>query len=173
MDGMEILHYPDPRLTAESSPLGRVTAEVLARVEEMFRLMYEVRGIGLAAPQVGWPVRLVVADWGSREQPAPEVWINPAVIRAEGEETGSEGCLSFPGLELQIARPTSLRLKFRNLEGKAVERTLEGLPARVAQHEMDHLDGLLMIQRVSPARRIFVRRALRELEKKFREAAAP
>ena len=132
----------------------------------MFELMYEEEGVGLAANQVDLPYRMFVANpTGDMNNPeAEQVFINPVLSRHKGQQEGDEGCLSLPGIRASVVRSKSLRVECYDLSGNQVILDLEGFPARVVQHETDHLDGTLFIDRLSPARQIDVRPLVEEFE---------
>lgn len=135
-------------------------------VEEMFDLMYEHEGVGLAAPQVDLPYRLfVINPEGDPDVPEAErVFINPVLSAGKGHEEGREGCLSLPGLYAQVPRNTSVRVNAYDLSGNELDLTLSGFDARVVQHEADHLDGTLFIDRLPPASLAALRDDLEEFE---------
>ncbi len=138
-------------------------------VEEMLTLMYEHEGIGLAANQVDLPYRLFVANptGDPDEQEAERVFINPVILRGTGTAEASEGCLSLPGLFGPVVRKTTIRVHAYDMAGNEIEEELTGLPARVFQHETDHLDGTLFIDRVPPSHKASLRDALEEFEIDF------
>jgi peptide deformylase len=168
---LRIVTYPYPTLTRPSKPLRRVDAELHTVVRQMFDLMYEKdhRGIGLAANQVDLPYRLFVinltCDPALRDQEF--VFINPVLSQPKGSAEEEEGCLSLPGLYAQVRRPERITVNAYNLAGQEVTMGLEGLFARVVQHETDHLDGVLFIDRLSPTAHLAVREALAEFEADF------
>ena len=166
--GLEIIHYPDPRLTEVSAPLGEVDGAVAALVDRMFELMFEGNGVGLAAPQVGLTVRLFVTS--PTFDPADRrVYINPRIISAEGEVESEEGCLSVPGINCTIKRSAVVTVRAVGLDGEAFEETADELAARVIQHENDHLDGLTIVSRMGTVARMTHRRQLKELQTEFDE----
>jgi peptide deformylase len=138
-------------------------------VREMFDLMYEANGIGLAANQVDLPYRLFVLNLKSDPNLPEEehVFLNPVVTSRKGMAEGEEGCLSIPGLYAQVKRPERVTLNAYNLSGEEVNLELDGLFARAVQHEIDHLDGVLFIDRLSPTSVIEVRDALEDFEAQF------
>ncbi|WP_147110696.1 peptide deformylase [Tateyamaria sp. syn59] len=155
MSVREILIWPHPRLEAVCAPVDVITPEVRALAEDMLETMYAAPGRGLAAPQVGALVRLFVMDttWkeGTRR---PVVCINPDVIeRSDDRATAEEGCLSIPGVTASVARPTSVRMVWTDLDGIVHEAWLTGFAALCAQHELDHLDGILTLDRVDDMQR--------------------
>ena len=166
---MRIVKYPHPTLRHKSKPLRRVDAELRKIVGRMLDLMYEKKGIGLAANQVDLPYRLLVmnpqGDAAARE--SEYVFINPVIVKRSGTAEGEEGCLSFPDIFAPVRRSEKIVLSAYNLSGEEVSYQLGDLPARVAQHEYDHLDGVLFIDRLSPSARLSVKQALADLEQEF------
>ena len=141
---MQIINYPHPTLRHKSKVIHRVDAELRDIVREMFSLMYEAKGIGLAANQVDLPLRLfVINSAGDPEEGEELVFINPVISQPEGQAESEEGCLSIPGIQVNIRRPESVCIRAQDLEGNPFEIESEGFPSRVWQHECDHLDGLL------------------------------
>jgi len=169
---LRILTYPDPRLRKKSEPIAEVTDETRERARAMFPVMYEDQGIGLAAPQVGWHVRLFVVNVTGK--PEDElVIVNPEVV----EKTGGmwlfeEGCLSLPGIRGKVKREKQIVVHGQDLDGEPIEIEADGLVARCILHEYDHLDGILFIDRLSPAKKQSIKRKLRDLEAAFEEAGA-
>ncbi len=166
---LKVIHYPHPTLRHVSRPLMRVDAELRAMIDEMFALMYEHEGIGLAANQVDLPYRLFVTNpTGDPDSPEAErVFLNPVIVRGAGSAEGSEGCLSLPGLYGPVVRKTSIRVQAYDLAGNEIDEELTGLAARVFQHETDHLDGTLFIDRVPPSHKASLRDELEEFEIDF------
>ena len=166
---MRIVKYPHPTLRHKSKPLRRVDAELRKIVGRMLELMYEKKGIGLAANQVDLPYRLLVMN--TEGDPAAKeveyVFINPVIVKRSGTAEGEEGCLSFPEIFAPVRRSEKIVLSAYNLAGEEVSYELGDLPARVAQHEYDHLDGVLFIDRLSPSARLSVKQALADLEQEF------
>lgn len=167
---MEIVLYPNPVLRRRADPLERVDDSVRERVRDMFSLMYEDRGVGLAAPQVGWSVRLFVMNPSGEPDPLLErVYVNPKILSSEGEVTDEEGCLSIPGVRGKVSRRARLVLSALDLDGRPFEETLDDLPARVVQHENDHLDGILFITRLSTFEKMQASKVLKKLEREYKE----
>ena len=166
---LRIVQYPHPTLRHISKPLKRVDKELHGMVREMFDLMYEANGIGLAANQVDLPYRLFVLNLKSDPNLPEEehVFLNPVITGRKGMAEGEEGCLSIPGLYAQVRRPERVTLNAYNLSGEEVNLDLDGLFARAVQHEIDHLDGVLFIDRLSPTSAIEVREALEDFEEQF------
>ena len=152
---LQILTYPHPTLRRVSKPLRRVDAELRHTIRQMFDLMYEAKGIGLAANQVDLPLRLFIVNLEAKPDAGEElVFINPVIsLPRGGSEESEEGCLSLPGLYGQVVRPKQVRLNAFSLKGEEFEADLSGLFARCCQHELDHLDGVLFPDRMSTTAR--------------------
>ncbi len=149
---MHIINYPHPTLRQKSLPLRRVNEELRAIVREMFDLMYEAKGIGLAANQVDLPVRLFIINLkGKADEGEEMVFINPVVSSPKGSEEAEEGCLSLPGLYGPVVRPKTVHINAYGLDGNEVSAEVSGLLARCIQHELDHLDGVMFHDRMSPS----------------------
>lgn len=166
---LTIIKYPDPRLREVSTPLERVDDAVVALVERMFDLMFAARGVGLAAAQVGIRTRIFVAS-PTFEPSDRRVYINPKIIAVEGSQDGEEGCLSFPGIASKIKRYNYATIRAMNLAGEIFEESDEELTARIFQHETDHLDGRLLVDRMGSVAKLSYRRALKSLEEEFAAA---
>ena len=167
---MEIVLYPHPALRRVARPVAAVTDAVRQVAQEMIALMEQAEGLGLAANQVALPIRLFVVSaavdpWGEQK---PRVFINPEIVRREGQSVREEGCLSLPGLYAEVARAERILVRAQNEEGEAFELELEDLAARVVQHEWDHLRGILFIDRLMPTvlRRLLPQ--IRALEREYR-----
>lgn len=143
---MEILLYGEPILKQRCHPVPRVTPKVRALVSNMAEAMRQAHGLGLAAPQLGEPSCVVVYDVGQ----GLVVLINPVIASQEDVKIMEEGCLSLPNLHGEVARAATISVQARNLQGRRILRTAQGLEARVIQHECDHLEGTLFIDRVRP-----------------------
>ena len=166
---LRIIRYPHPTLRHRSKPLRRVDKALRGMVAEMFDLMYEHEGVGLAANQVDLPIRLVVVNpAGTREDGEELVIINPEIQRPRGNESAQEGCLSLPGLFGQVKRPKTIRLSAFDLKGNAIEREIDGFLARVIQHENDHLNGVLFFDRMTEEAKRDVDEAIGEMTVDFR-----
>lgn len=168
---LRIINYPHPTLRHVSKPLKRVDAELHGIVREMFDLMYskEHRGVGLAANQVDLPYRLFIVNLSGDPAIRDEehVFLNPVLSQPKGGDEQEEGCLSLPGLFAPVRRPERIRVNAYNLAGEEVVYDLDDLFARVVQHETDHLDGVLFIDRLSPAQLADLREDLEEFEIDF------
>jgi peptide deformylase len=169
---LRIVRYPHPSLRHAARPLAMIDRKVRLVAEAMLELMYEQRGLGLAAPQVGLPFRLFVANYaGDRAQPDKQgVYLNPVIMERRGSMEGEEGCLSFPGLYQKVRRARSVTVQAYTLEGQLVELHISELPSRIWQHEVDHLDGVLFIDKLGPIGKLAARGSLREFEYEHRKA---
>jgi peptide deformylase len=146
MARLQIAVYPAPVLRKKALPVERVTPEMRAFLDAMADAMYDDNGVGLAAPQVGISLRIVVVDTDDKLVPL----INPQIIASDGTQTGPEGCLSLPNLHATVTRAMRVTVRGINDRGKPVTLSGEGLWARAIQHELDHLDGVLFIDRAEP-----------------------
>lgn len=155
-----ILHYGEEPLREPSQPVTEINDDIRRLVEDMFETMYESKGVGLAAPQVGVNIRLAIIDIGED----PLVLINPQILKHSGKETCDEGCLSFPGLTEKVERARKVVAEATDLDGSVYEIEAEGLLARAIQHELDHLDGVLFIDRISKARKLQIKHELEILK---------
>ena len=162
---LKILTHPHPTLRAQAKPVEQVDDVVRAVAARMLELMDEAEGIGLAAPQVGLAWRLFVTRDPDHEDQGI-VWINPELeVTDAGTEVDEEGCLSLPGVLVNVNRPLGIRIRGLNEQGQVVESESSEHIARVWQHEHDHLDGVLIIDRMSSMDRLRNRRAIRDLER--------
>jgi peptide deformylase len=168
MNDLKIIQYPHPTLRHVSKPLKRVDAELRDTIAQMFGVMYQAKGIGLAANQVDLPYRFFLVNLQSDPNKGEEmVFINPVLSRHKGSAEAEEGCLSLPGLYADIVRPERVTIDAYNLAGEAVHIDADGLLARVVQHETDHLNGKLFIDRLATAKLMDVRDTVREFEIQF------
>lgn len=166
-----LVKYPDPRLRETSAPIDVVDDSVRRLAERMFELMFSSRGVGLAAPQVGVTVRMFVAS-PTLDLEDRRVYINPQIVAAQGAQDGDEGCLSFPDISCRIKRHNRVTIRAQDLEGVWFEETGEDLTARILEHESDHLDGRLLVDRMGSVAKLAHRRALKDLESVYAEAEA-
>lgn len=162
-----IVKYGDPVLETPAQPIEEFgTSELRELVESMFESMYAAKGLGLAAPQIGVSKRVAVIDTSAGQDPAARiVLINPEIVEQNGRQVGEEGCLSIPGFREDVKRALKVRLRAKNVEGEAFEIGGEELLARAMQHELDHLNGILFINHVSPLKRDLIKRKIRKLAK--------
>jgi len=151
----EIIILPDKRLRLVSEPVKTVDAGVRALVDDMFQTMYEAPGVGLAAIQIGVPKRIVTADTAKKdEEKRPQVFLNPEVVwSSEDKASYEEGCLSIPEYYEEVERPTQVKVRYMDIDGKTQEIEANGLLATVLQHEIDHLNGVLFIDHISKLKR--------------------
>jgi peptide deformylase len=157
---LKVRKYGDPTLRRSAAPVGEVTPEIRAIISDMTETMYDEVGIGLAAPQVGISLRLIViADEDGRDVQA---LLNPAIVERGGEVTGEEGCLSIPGVFAPVARAAWVKVEARSVAGRPLTIDARGLRARVLQHEIDQLDGVLFIDRVDPVMRDRIKRKIKK-----------
>lgn len=166
---MQIVTYPHPTLRHVSKPVQRIDASLRRRVAQMFDTMYQAQGVGLAANQVDLPLRLFVTNpTGKPDEGEPLVFINPVLSQPKGKSEEEEGCLSIPGVHALIVRPERVRVQAFDLSGEEVDCKVDGLLARIIQHEVDHLDGILFIDRLSETGQVAVQPGLEELELEYR-----
>jgi peptide deformylase len=165
---LPILEFPDPRLRTKAQPVTQFDDGLKQLVADMFETMYAAPGIGLAASQVNVHRQLLVLDV-SEEKNAPLTLINPRIVESVGAQTYQEGCLSVPGIFADVDRADRIVVEAQDVEGKAVRVEADGLLAVCIQHEMDHLQGKLFVDYLSPLKRELVRK---KLEKQRRAAAA-
>jgi len=151
MAELEIVTCPGPILLSEAQTVARVSSRIRRLAHDMLETMYAASGIGLAAPQVGVLTRVIVVDVGED----PLVLVNPKIAAAEGEQVGLEGCLSVPDLAGEVRRAEWVMVKGLNRRGRPVSQEGEGLLARVLQHEIDHLDGILFVARIEDLTRLW------------------
>jgi peptide deformylase len=146
----EILVYPDPFLARKALPVAAVDDRVRALIRDMFETMYAAEGVGLAATQVGVGKRVVVVDVSPVDETiAPVAVVNPEIVERKGSVTGVEGCLSVPGVQGEVCRAETVEVRGKDEEGRPVRILAAGILSRALQHEIDHLDGVLFIDRVS------------------------
>jgi len=169
---MKILQYPHPSLRHPAKPLTAISERLRTAAAKMLELMYEHRGLGLAAPQVGLPYQFIVLNpTGDPEQKDQEgVYLNPVVLDKKGSQEGDEGCLSFPGLFQKVRRAKTVRVQAYDLNGNALEITANNLGARLWLHEIDHLHGVLYIDKFSDVAKLAARDQLRTFEYDYRKA---
>jgi len=154
-----ILHYPEPLLKQKSEPVTEFNDDLRQLAEDMAETMYDAPGVGLAAPQVGELKRMIVIDCaGSDEQADLIVAVNPEIIASEGDTVEEEGCLSVPGFWASVKRAEQVTLRYQDVEGNTHERTADGLLGICMQHELDHLEGILFVDRLSPLKRSLFRK---------------
>lgn len=163
---LDLRYYPDEVLRAVAEPVTAIDDDLRALVPELFAKMYATRGVGLAAPQVGISRRIIVSNQtGDPEQKQfEEVYLNPRIVDQEGAVRGEEGCLSLPGIVGRILRSQKVTVTYLDLEGNEQTVTAEEWKARIFQHEIDHIDGILILDKMSPAELAFYKKEIEELE---------
>jgi len=173
MASIKLIHYPHPVLRHKSKPIARVNAELKSLVNEMFEIMYEFRGVGLAATQVNLPVRLFIANPSGDKEEGPElVFINPVIVKANGSAVAEEGCLSLPGINGEVKRNKSLQINAYDMSGNEINTAIDGFLARIIQHEIDHLDGVLFIDRMTEEAKRPIADEIAKFEGIYRERVA-
>lgn len=170
MAKMTVLQYPDERLRKVAQQIEKVDDNIRSVIDDMFETMYEEQGVGLAATQVDIHQRLFVADC-SEDQNEPMVFINPEITEAEGHFKNDEGCLSFPGVYAKVERAEKITVTALDKNGERFSRSAEGLLAICIQHEIDHLNGKLFVDYLSPLKRERIRKKL-EKEQRLAEKYA-
>ena len=166
---LDIVKYGEPVLETPGEPVTEFDDGLRRLVSDMFETMYAAGGVGLAAPQVGVSRRLFVMDCSGGQDPrARVVLVNPEVLRVEGEQTGDEGCLSFPGIFFPVKRSLRAVVRAQDLDGEEFERDGLELEARCMLHETDHCDGIVFIDRTTPLKRELVKRKIKRLQKQGR-----
>ncbi|MEE2672457.1 MAG: peptide deformylase [Myxococcota bacterium] len=175
MAPLEVLQFPDSRLKHVSAAVAHIDEDLRKLADEMLKVMYEEPGIGLAAPQVGISIRLIVMDTTWNEEGAersPMAIVNPEIVSREGKITWEEGCLSVPDFTAEVERAEHIVVNYQNLEGKQVTEHVTGLRAVCFQHEIDHLDGLLFIDRISRLKRsLYAKRRKKQLRQEEEPAS--
>ena len=167
---MDILPYPHPAFRWKSKPIQEINDDLRRVVAEMFELMYAAKGIGLAANQVGLPYRLFILNLSADPDLKDEeiVFLNPDILKRKGTTEGEEGCLSFPGMYGQVKRAAKIDIEAFDLDGQCFEYSLDDLAARAVQHESDHLDGVLFIDRMTETARRELDPVINDFEAQFR-----
>jgi peptide deformylase len=167
MTALEVLQFPNPRLKRLSEPVTGPAAALRALADDMLAVMYDEPGIGLAAPQVGHAIRLVVMDTDWSDEGAernPTVILNPEIVEREGKILWEEGCLSVPDFTAEVERAEHIVVRYRDLDDREISEDVSGLRAVCFQHEIDHLDGVLFIDRISRLKRsLYVSRRKKQL----------
>jgi peptide deformylase len=161
-----IYKYGEEVLKARAKEVKDIDEKLAGLVEKMRTTMYRASGIGLAAPQIGESIQLAIVDTTSGENQAEfMVLINPEIISSDGMETNEEGCLSIPGVSAPVERATHILVRAYDLQGKEIRQEYEGYKARVIQHEIDHLRGILILDRVSSLKKQLMKKEIRRLKK--------
>ena len=165
MSVLEVVHYGDPILRKKCNSV-KDFSKLESLLNDMFDTMYEENGIGLAANQVGFDMNLFIIDIsGIEEDEKTRVFINGEIINSEGESWFEEGCLSIPDIRLNVKRPDIIKFKYQDEKGQEYEEDFDGLLARAIQHEVDHLNGVFIVDRVSKSEKMSVAKELKDIEK--------
>lgn len=165
-----ILTYPDPELKKKSAPVTVINEKTRELARDMAETMYAAPGVGLAAPQIGVHQRIVVIDIAAKDEKSELiVAVNPVIVHADGESYEEEGCLSVPKYAANVRRHARVIVNALNLEGEEITYKADGLLAIAFQHEMDHLDGILFIDHISPLKREIFKRKYRRIQEELRE----
>ena len=164
---MNVVIYPEEVLRQKASPIEEIDNMIRQNAEEMLEVMYNAEGIGLAAPQVGWSKRLIVVDANGELDSDERIFINPYIVHEEGTFLSEEGCLSFPGVTGKIPRSEKVEVVAYNLDGDRLKIKANGLLARVFQHEIDHLNGILFIDKMTPASSLANTKKIKEFERTY------
>lgn len=160
MTKYQITTYPAPILKNKSKAISKITPEIKKLAQNMMKIMEENDGVGLAAPQIGIPERIIIV----KDSAGNHAFINPKIVkRSRKQVKDEEGCLSLPGIFVKVKRAEEIEVACQNLDGETVRVKAKGMGARIFQHEIDHLDGILIINRISPFQRFKLRKKLREL----------
>jgi peptide deformylase len=169
---MKIVHYPHPALRHPGKPVMTIDKELRVQIGHMMECMYGAKGLGLAAPQVALPYQLLVMNiTGDPEKPdMEEVYVNPVIVERKGIVDDEEGCLSFPGLFQKIRRAKSVKIQAYDLKGHKITKEVHDLEARAWQHEIDHLNGVLFIDKMGLLAKIASRGSIKSFEYEFKKA---
>jgi peptide deformylase len=160
----ELRYYGDPALRKKAAPADAFDDDLAGLVNDLFEIMYREKGVGLAAPQLGESTRVFVVDVEDDDGRTKRAFVNPVITRREGEIVGEEGCLSIPGYREDVKRAASIEVEAKDETGRSFSLTAEGLLARAIQHELDHLDGILFVDRLSPIKRKLLEARLKKFE---------
>jgi peptide deformylase len=169
---MKIVHYPHPALRHAARPVTAITKQLNVQIGEMMEAMYEARGLGLAAPQVALPYQLLVMNVSGdpNQKELEEVYFNPVIVERKGTIEDEEGCLSFPGLYQKVRRAKTIKIQAYDTKGQLVEKVVHDLEARAWQHEIDHLNGVLFIDKMGVLAKLSARGSVKQFEREFRQA---
>lgn len=165
---MDVVQYPGPVLRRGGKKVESFGPELTRLAEQMLETMYSSKGVGLAAPQVGFELDLLVFNPSGdpADKSGERVLVNPELLERKGKEFGEEGCLSFPGLYADVERAVTVAVRFQDLQGAVHEERLTDFDARIVQHEIDHLRGVLFVDRLSSVEKLRVRTHLKEMEER-------
>ena len=164
MSELRVIKYGNPILRMKAKKIENIDNDIKQLANDMIEIMRETEGIGLAAPQVAQSLSLLVVDKSLLEENGePTAYINPDILETEGESTLEEGCLSIPGIRENVKRPEIISLRYQNISGEMFEKRIDELLARVLQHEIDHLNGILFVDRISSLKRMMLNKKLKEI----------
>lgn len=164
MSNLRVIKYGNPTLRMKAKKIEQINGEIKQLAEKMYQVMREEAGIGLAAPQVEESIALLVIDHSLiNEDGVPTAYLNPEILGAEGESVIEEGCLSLPDIREEVKRAETIQLRFQNIDGEKFEQKFDGLLARVLQHEIDHLNGVLFVDRISPIKKKLLNKELKQI----------
>jgi peptide deformylase len=169
---LRIIRYPDPRLAEVSTPIEEVGEYLRPLVGRMFELMFAARGVGLAGSQVGVTVRLFVAS-PAYDKSDRRVYVNPRILMVDGSQEEEEGCLSVPGINIRVKRYATATIEATGLDGNTFRESGTELIARMYQHELDHLNGQIIVDKMGTVARLANRKTIKGLEEKYAELTAP
>lgn len=175
MDSLEIYLYGSPLLKRNTRRVGELPRAFPQFLERMYTTMYGDDGIGLSANQVGLDQRFFIADFSLHDKTtlSREIFINPEILEKRGSDILEEGCLSIPGIREMVTRAYEIKVRYENLDREIMEREFMGFPARVVQHEVDHLNGILFVERISPLKRSFIQSKLKRIAEKGTNQTEP
>ena len=160
----KIVLYGQPILRLTAKPIAEPSEDLSSLIDDMVETMQDEEGIGLAAPQVGESIALCVINQGLIEDDSPpKAYLNPVILHSDGTSTMEEGCLSIPDIREDVERPETIRLKYMDMDGVEQEEECDGMLARVLQHEIDHLNGVLFVDRISPIKRKLLSKKLKNI----------
>ncbi len=161
---MRVIKYGNPILRMKAKRIEKIDREVIQLVDEMIEIMRAEEGIGLAAPQIAKSISLLVVDHSLIDEDGiPKAYLNPEILSEEGESVMEEGCLSIPDIREEVTRPEKIKLRYQDIEGNAHEIQCDGLLARVLQHEIDHLNGILFVDRISSVKKKLLQKKLKQI----------
>ncbi len=170
MSDLRVIKYGNPILRMKAEKIEKIDDSIRQLVKEMNKIMQEEEGIGLAAPQVAQSVAMLVVEMGLIEDDGvPTAFINPEILADEGESVMEEGCLSLPDIREDVKRPETIVVKYQNLDGETVEKKVTGLLARVLQHEIDHLNGILFVDRINSLKKQLLKKKLKQIAAEEKE----
>ena len=169
---MKIVHYPHPALRHPGKAVSTIDKELRLQIGQMMDCMYEAKGLGLAAPQVALPFQLLVTNitGDPNQKDREEVYVNPVILERKGISDDEEGCLSFPGLFQKVRRAKTIKVRAYDIKGRTIEKTVSDLEARAWQHEIDHLNGVLFIDKMGLLGKFSSRSSLKTFEQEFKRA---